>query len=471
MSINQNLLIKPKLVPPLDEAFRPAALFHREFQNRIEESKTREPIVIGLERSDGSISRFETYVSSNSQLLSKENLFICERLIKFLLWQRGGWKLYLGGPKYIGEFIAECYLPRGKRTFDRTFMGERVYQKPFTVEICAPEQVPPANEKELSVGRNLDGYRIGFDLGASDIKVSALVNGDVIFSREIEWEPRSIIDPDGHYENIHSAINVALSKLPKVDVIGGSSAGVIINNCPMIASLFKRVPEDQYGKVHNLFIKLQKEMGVPIEVINDGEIAALAGSMSLGKNSLLGIALGSSEAAGYITSKGNITNWLNELAFSPIDYNPEAPIDEWSGDYGCGSQYLSQQCVFRLLPRTGIKVPLNTSNIQKLEYVQNQLEKGHTGALRIWQSIGIYMGYAIAHYAVFYEMEHILLLGRCTSGIGGQMIQEAATEVLEKEFPEIGDRITIHLPDEKSRRVGQSIAAASLPKVPIMSRD
>ncbi len=469
MSINKNLLIKPKLVPPLDEAFRPAALFHREFQNRIEGSRNRESFVVGLERSDGTISRFETYVFSDGRRLSQENLFICERLVKFLLWQRGGWKLYLGGPKYIGEYIAECYLPSGKRAFDTTFMGEKVYQKPLKVEICEPARVPPAKEKELSIGRNLDGCRIGFDLGASDIKVSALVNGDVIFSSEIEWEPRSITDPACHYENLRSAINVAASKLPHVDVIGGSSAGVIINNCPMIASLFESVPEERYGEVHNIFNKLQKEIGVPVEVINDGEIAALAGSMSLGKNSLLGIALGSSEAAGYITSKGNITNWLNELAFAPIDYNPEAPIDKWSGDYGCGSQYLSQQCVFRLLPRAGIEVPLNTSNAQKLEYVLSLLEMGHTGALSIWQTIGIYMGYAIAHYAVFYEMEHILLLGRCTSGIGGQLILEGAAEVLEKEFPEISDRTTIHLPDEKSRRVGQSIAAASLPKGPIRS--
>ena len=69
---------------------------------------------------------------------------------------------------------------------------------------------------------------------------------------------------------------------------------------------------------------------MPLEVVNDGEVTALAGSMSLGENAILGIALGTSTAAGYVTPDGNITSWLDELAFVPIDYNPAAPVDEWS---------------------------------------------------------------------------------------------------------------------------------------------
>ena len=79
--------------------------------------------------------------------------------------------------------------------------------------------------------------------------------------------------------------------------------------------------------------------------------------------------------------------------------------------------------------------------------------------------MGIYTGYAIAHYADFYDLEHVLILGRCTSGKGGQVILDGANEVLEVEFPELAEQIEIHLPDEKSRRVGQSIAAASLPEI------
>ena len=98
-------------------------------------------------------------------------------------------------------------------------------------------------------------------------------------------------------------------------------------------------------------------MGVPLEIVNDGEVSALAGSMSMEENAVLGIAMGSSLAAGYVTPHGNITNWLDELAFAPIDYNPQAPVDEWSGDRGVGALYMSQQCVFRLAPKVGIDIP------------------------------------------------------------------------------------------------------------------
>jgi predicted NBD/HSP70 family sugar kinase len=261
------------------------------------------------------------------------------------------------------------------------------------------------------------------------------------------------------------AINAAREKLPHIDAIGGSSAGVIIDNQPMVASLFRGIPESRFDEVRKIFLDIESEFGVPFEIANDGEITALAGSMSLGLNNLLGIAMGSSEAAGYVTRDGTITNWLNELAFAPIDYNPGAPIDEWSGDRGCGASYLSQQCVFRLAKRAGIKIPKPLSNAQKLKFVQEKLEAGHEGAQQIWESIGYFMGYAIAHYAGFYPLKNVLILGRCTSGIGGQIILEITNELMRSEFPILASEIQIHLPDEVSRRVGQSVAAASLPKV------
>jgi predicted NBD/HSP70 family sugar kinase len=156
---------------------------------------------------------------------------------------------------------------------------------------------------------------------------------------------------------------------------------------------------------------------------------------------------------------------LSELAFAPIDYNPTAPTDEWSGDIGCGALYFSQQCVFRLAPKAGIDIPAGITDAEKLKFVQEKLEAGHSGAEKIWQSMGVYLGYALPHYAEFYETNHVLILGRCTSGRGGTLILENAQRVLEAEFPELAARITVQLPDEKSRRVGQSIAAASLPEV------
>ena len=233
----------------------------------------------------------------------------------------------------------------------------------------------------------------------------------------------------------------------------------------MVASPFRGIPPERFHEIRNLFLCIRDELNVPLEVINDGDVTALAGSMSLEDNGILGIAMGSSLAAGYVDMNGRITGWLNELCFAPIDYNPAAPTDEWSGDVGCGAQYLSQQCVFRLAPRVGIQIPTNISDAEKLKFVQEKLDAGHTGTVKIWQSMGIYLGYALAHYADFYDIKHVLILGRCTSGLGGKVILDGARKVLEAEFPELAARLQVQLPDEGNRRVGQSIAAASLPEV------
>ena len=127
--------------------------------------------------------------------------------------------------------------------------------------------------------------------------------------------------------------------------------------------------------------------------------------------------------------------------------------------------YLSQQCAFRLAAKVGIELPSNITDAEKLKLIQGKLEQGHDGALKIWKSMGIFMGYAIAHYADFYDIKHILILGRCTSGKGGDLLLEGVREVLSVEFPALLNSLSLHLPDEKVRRVGQSVAAASLPAV------
>jgi predicted NBD/HSP70 family sugar kinase len=463
MTNDYPFLTKPEIVPPLDPDFRPAVLANRAFQQAVQASGAGVPLVLGLERADGSLSRFETQVLPDTHPQAAANLAYAERLIKFLLWQRGGWQVYVGGPRDIGAYIAACYAPDGPRAFDFHFMGQQVYERTFRVVACDPEDVPAAAEKEHSLGRHLDGCRVGFDLGASDLKVSAVVDGQPVFSHEVVWQPREQADPQYHYDNIMAVLRMAAGHLPRVDAIGGSSAGVYVNNRPMVASLFRGIPADRFHQVRSMFLRIRDELGVPLQVVNDGEVTALAGSMALEDNGVLGIALGSSQAAGYVTLDGNITGWLNELAFAPVDVSPGAPIDEWSGDLGCGALYFSQQCVFRLAPQAGIAVPQDVPDAQKLEAVQAMLEAGHAGAAQIWQTMGVYMGYAVAHYADFYDLRHVLILGRCTSGRGGPLILAGARQVLAHEFPALAACVNLQLPDEKSRRVGQAIAAASLP--------
>jgi predicted NBD/HSP70 family sugar kinase len=455
--------IEPKFVPPLETGFMPAALVNRAFQKKVEGVGV--PLVIGLERESGKISRYETWVYPQDHPRAGANLAIVERLVKFLLWARGGFKIYAGGPPSIGQYLRQVYAPAGKHQFDSHFIGQ-VYERPLEVEICQAEQVPASQEAGEALGGHLDGRRVGFDLGASDRKVSAVVDGKVIFSQEVIWEPRKQSDPDYHYREIMASLNSAIEKMGQVQAIGGSSAGIIINNRPMVASLFRGIPAERFGEIKNVFLRIRDELKVPLIVINDGDVAALAGAMSLEDNGVMGIALGSSQAAGYIDTQGHILGWLNELAFAPIDYNPQGPVDEWSGDVGVGSQYLSQQCVFRLAPAAGITIPGNLTDAEKLAFVQEKLAGGHVGAVQIWQSMGIALGYAIAHYAAFYAMKHVLIMGRCTSGQGGKLLVDGATAVLTTEFPELASHIHVQLPDEKSRRVGQSIAAASLPVIP-----
>ncbi|RPI86461.1 MAG: ROK family protein [Chloroflexi bacterium] len=454
-------LVQPKFVPPLDDTFCPAVLVNRQFE--LEAAEAGVPLVFGLEREDGKLSRFEKKVFPEDHPKAAANFHYAERLLKFLLWQRGAYRIYVGGPRSTGSYLQECYSSTGERKFDNHFMGEQVYERRFEIIPCDPSDVPQSVEAGMKLGRHLDGNRVGFDLGASDRKVSAVIDGKVIYSEEVIWEPRNNADPEYHYSQIMDSIRSAAEKMPRVDAIGGSSAGIFINNRPMVASLFRSIPPERFHEVRNLFLRIREEMGVPLEVINDGDVTALAGSMSLEDNGVLGIAMGSSEATGYVDANGHILGWLNELAFAPVDYSPTAPADEWSGDIGCGSMYFSQQCVFRLAPRAGIQIPSGILDAEKLKFVQEKLEAGHEGAVKIWQSMGIYLGYALAHYADFYDIKHVLILGRCTSGRGGTLILDGANRVLQAEFPELAARIQVQLPDEKSRRVGQSIAAASLP--------
>jgi len=463
MSCNLIPLIKSRMIPPLDDNFCPAVLWNHSFLNVIRNSKRSVPLSVGINKEDGSISVYNTHIFSDETEFVSANYLYVEQFVKTLLWIHGGYEIVIGGPKKIGEYIKELYSQEGKRSFDANFMSN-IYGKPFSVRICNAKEIPHAEEKSIPLNRQLGGCRIGFDLGASDRKVSAVVDGKVVFSEEVVWNPRHQANPNYHYHEIMSMLHHAAAHMPRVDAIGGSSAGIYINNRVMSASIFRGISPDLFEKrVKHIFLDIQKEWGVPLEIINDGEITALAGSMSLEANSVLGVAMGSSEAGGYINKDGNITGWLNELAFAPIDFHTEAPVDEWSGDRGCGVQYFSQVAVIRLAERAGIIFSEKQTLAEKLKFVQKLLAKGDSKVVKIFETIGVYLGYAIAHYADFYDIKHILILGRVTSGEGGHIILQKAEQVLKEEFPELFENISLHLPDESIRRVGQSIAAASLP--------
>ncbi len=451
--------VELKHVPPLDPEFIPLMRFNRAF---LETAK--KPVGIAVERADGQMASCRTFIHGTPEMAEADHYYI-NRLVKTILWMKGGFKVYVSGDEGIAEYLRSIYCAGGGQEFDWDYMAS-VFEHPF--EIVLVDDIPAAKDAPKAMGGHLEGCRIGFDAGGSDRKVSAVIDGETVYSEEVVWFPKVNSDPDYHYDGIVAALKSAAGHMPRVDAVGVSSAGVFINDRTMNASLFLQVPKDLYDKkVKDIYIRAITDTfgDVPYSVINDGDVSALAGAMSLNDSSVLGIAMGTSEAVGYVDEEGRITGWLNELAFVPVDAQPDAMRDEWSGDIGCGVKYFSQDGVIKLAPRAGIELDESASPAEKLKAVQKLMAEDDPRAAKVYESIGVYLGHTLAYYYQLYGCRHVLLLGRVMSGKGGDLILATAQRVLNDEYPEAAAGLKAELPDEKFRRVGQSMAAASLPEL------
>jgi predicted NBD/HSP70 family sugar kinase len=453
--------------PPLDPDFRPAWLDNRAYREAVS-VQGGVPVELALERENGFVARHATRVFPATHPGAPQNFRYVERLLKFLLFQKGAWKVSIAGPRELADALSAEYSPDGARAFDAEFF-RKVYEKDeFVVQWVPAAELPAQHEQAIAIGGHRGGCRIGFDAGGSDRKVAALIDGKEVFSCEVVWSPKEQSDPEYHFQGIDDSIRRAAEHLPRIDAIGVSSAGIYVRNRTRVASLFRKVPEAAFAaRVKNIYLDIaEKWGGVPIEVANDGDVTALAGALELADHPVLGLAMGTSEAVGYVDSNGLVTGWLNELAFAPVDHAENAPPDvEWSGDRGTGVNYFSQDAVIRLAARAGIALDQAASAGAKLKEVQSLLERGHEGAHAVFATIGVYLGYGLLHYSDFYDLKHVLLLGRVTSGRGGSVIIEQARGVFAAEAPELAARVQLHLPDESQRRVGQAVAAASLPEL------
>jgi len=466
-NINRGLpLIAPRLAPALDPGFRPAVLARRSFESRAVALGAAVPVRLALEQNNGVVSHVATQVFRPDHPLSAGNFTHVERIAKLMLWSRGGFRFHVDGPPGLAERLRRHYGETATGQFDANVVASRMFDHPL--EVVATREIPADRPSTAALGRHLDGCRIGFDLGGSDRKAAAVIEGKVVFSEETPWDPYFQADPAYHFTGIMESLRKAAAHLPRVDAIGGSAAGIYLENRVKVASLFRGVPAEVFNsKVRNLMLEVKAAWNnVPFEVINDGEVTALAGSMAHNLRRIIGVSLGTSTAGGYVNAEGNLTSWINELAFAPVDYNPPAPTDEWSGDYGCAVQYLSQQAVGRLLEPAGIPVEPGTALPEKLRQVQQLMAAGDPRARKIYETLGIYLGYAVAQFADFYDLANVLILGRVTSGTGGDVILHGAREVLAAEFPTLAANIAFHIPDEKDKRHGQAVAAASLPAIP-----
>ena len=456
--IRYGISVDVKNVPVLDPEFTPLLKFNTAFLEN-----AAKPVSIAVERADGQMAVCHTKIHGTTEMAQADTYYI-DRIVKTMLWLKGGFRIFVND-KDIFDYLCSVYCKGGAREFDWDFMAN-IFEHPF--EIILTDEVPEEKDAPISMGGHLDGCRIGFDAGGSDRKVSAVIDGETVFSEEVVWYPKVTEDPQYHYDGIVSAFKAAAAHMPRVDAVGISSAGIFINNRTMSASLFLKVPKELYEeKVKDIYIRAVKDTfgNIPYAVANDGDVSALAGTMSLKDNNVLGIAMGTSEAVGYVDGEGHVKGWLNELAFVPVDANPDAMIDEWSGDIGCGVKYFCQDGVIKLAPYAGIELNPEDPPAHKLKAVQKLMAEDDPRAAKIYESIGCYLGHTLAYYYQTYGFRYVLLLGRVMSGKGGDLLIETCKHVLKDEYPEVADKFELTLPDEYFRRVGQSIACASLPEL------
>ena len=448
-----------KHAPKLDPGFIPFGVWREAYLK-----DAKQPIAIALERDKGRISVHHTFIHGTPQMQDADYRYL-ERYVKFLLWSTGGFRVSVCGCPELARRLREAYTPHGERKFDFTFVNQ-LYERDLEILDLPLEACPAANEVPEPMGGNMDGCRIGFDAGGSDRKVSAVIDGECVYSEEVVWFPKLQEDPEYHFGHIVEAFRTAASKMPRVDGIGVSSAGVYIGNEPRVASLFIKVPRSNWDKVKTIYTRAAAAIGdVPLVVANDGDVSALAGAMGLGAGKLMGLAMGTSEAVGYVDGDQNVLGWLNELAFAPVDLQTGSMQDEWSTDYGVGCKYFSQDAVIKLCPAAGIELEESLSLAEKLKYVQKLMEADDPRAQAIFETIGAYFGYTVVLYSQFYDLNYIMLMGRVMSGKGGDTILRVCNEILAEEYPELARKCRVILPDEKTRRVGQSVAAASLPQI------
>ena len=446
-----------KNTPALDAGFVPFGVWMEAYLKG-----AKQPIAIAVERQDGQISVRRTYIYGTKEMEKADYRYV-ERYMKFLLWSMGGFRVSVCGCSHIAKKLQKAYCASGERAFDCDFF-QKLYERELTIVDLPLADCPQANETPRPLGGHMNGCRIGFDAGGSDRKVSAVIDGECVYSEEVVWFPKINPDPNYQYQEILSAFRTAASKMPRVDGIGVSSAGVFVGNAPMVSSIFYCVPRERWSEVKTVFDRAAAEIGnVPIVVANDGDVSALAGAMGMNCGAIMGLAMGTSEAVGYVDKDQNVLGWISELAFAPVDLNEDAMQDEWSTDFGVGCKYFSQDAVNKLAPRAGIEVDSTLSPAEKLKVVQKLMEADDPRAQAVFRDIGIYLAHTVVLYSKFYDLKRLMLLGRVMSGKGGDTILSTCLQVLQEEYPALYETVQVMLPDEKTRRVGQSVAAASLP--------
>mmetsp|Transcript_77766 Transcript_77766/g.172217 ORF Transcript_77766/g.172217 Transcript_77766/m.172217 type:complete len:522 (+) Transcript_77766:72-1637(+) len=479
------LLVKPKVPAPLDANFAPFILGKLNYLKCAKEANCTKTLEWALPRADDCCARGSLLCFPEASEYFEATIFLAGVLIQEMMWERSASSLQLCGPQEVCSKVKEAFSIRGKFKFEVETMPKvcGTPDSPFEVSIVASESaLPKAVDRPIKCGQDASGCRLAFDLGKSDIKTVAIKDNKVVESKETEWDVTNA-DPQYHWDMILTAMKETAATLPRVDAIGGSATGTVsADNEATWCDIFPNVPPDVYKeKVVPIFKNLAKEFGnVPLKVINDGEVTAVAGAIMVGEGNLLGISMGSSEGGGYCNKDKNLLGWINELCYIQLDLNPDAKSDPWTkGHQGISHQYLGQRGATKLAVRAGVEVPEemypdhpNMNNMRHephakcLKLIQAAMKDPakKAGVTSLYETVGVYLGYALAQYCEpgHYSIDNVIILGRVSTGEGGTVMCNKAKEVLEVEFPYL-KHIKFHFPDEHFKRVGQCIAAAALP--------
>jgi len=477
------LLARPAVPAPLDPNFSPVVLAKKKYHKLVAGS----PHVLewALPRADGcGRGKLPVFAEKHSDV--EASIYLAGVCIQEMLWQRSASALLLAGPPKICEAVKAAFSPGGQYEFESSTMP-KVCGTPaakFEVKIVPKEELPEGKDSPQVCGKDASGCRLAFDLGKSDIKTVAVKDGEVVYSKETEWDVTDP-NPEYHYKAIVAALMLAKAALPRVDCVGGSATGTISgDNEATWCDIFPNVPPDVYKeKVVDIFKRIAKEVAgdVPLKVINDGEVTALAAVQKIGKGNIMGISMGSSEGGGYANADGNLMGWINELCYIRLDLNPEAPTDPWTkgAHTGISHLYLGQRGATKLAHKAGVEVPENyiyphpdmctikhEDHAQCLKLIQKAMgdPNKEQQVKALYETCGVYLGYAIAQYQEFYKIDHVMILGRVSKGKGGDIMLNKANEVLQTEFPQYAD-VAFHTADDHFKAVGQCIAAAALPEL------
>merc|ERR1712086_880239 len=481
----KHLLSRPKVVAPLDPNFSPVILTKRQYLAAVKAAKCEDKLQWALLRSDG-CGRYSLPVFAADSWDAPASTYMAGVLIQEMIWQRSAHTLLLSGPAAMCEELVAAFSVDGQYSFEVSSMPNvcGTPAEPFTVRVVDAAEMPEDVDTPQVCGKDADGCRLAFDLGKSDIKTVAVQDNKVLSSKETEWDVTNP-DPQYHYDAIIAAMKETAAVLPRIDAIGGSATGTVSGaNEATWCDIFPNVPADVYkAKVVDIFIRMAKEVAgdVPLKVINDGEVTALAAVQKIKKGNVMGISMGSSEGGGYADKDGNLNGWINEMCYIKLDMNPEAPTDPWTKGYhrGISHLYLGQRGATKLAAKAGVVLPDNyvfphpdmctikhEDHAQCLKAIQKAMADPaqEPQVRKLYETVGVYLGYGLAQYSEFYKIDHVMILGRVSKGSGGDLMLEVAKNVLQKEFPEYAN-IQFHTADDHFKAVGQCIAAAALPTI------